>query len=294
VANEREPQERDSGHLPPDVCDTARWAAAYRELESARPDALFADPLAARLAGVRGHQIVRSMSPGVNRNSAWTVVVRTRLIDDLVMQSIAGGADCVVNLAAGLDARPYRLPVPDGLRWIEADLPEIVDEKERILASEVPRCHLERARVDLADAGARGEFLDRALKGSKRAVVITEGLLIYLGAEGVRSLSGDLAARSAFQVWILDLVSHGLLQLIRRQVGERLDGSAQPRFGPKEGVAFFEPMGWRPAETRSLLQEAARFGRLSKLLRLLSFLPAPDPRRPGHIPWAAVARLERR
>jgi O-methyltransferase involved in polyketide biosynthesis len=35
------------------VSDTALWVATYRALESERPDALFNDPFARRLAGVR-------------------------------------------------------------------------------------------------------------------------------------------------------------------------------------------------------------------------------------------------
>jgi O-methyltransferase involved in polyketide biosynthesis len=43
--------------LVSNVSDTARWVAAYRAMESARPDALFRDPYADRLAGARGHAI---------------------------------------------------------------------------------------------------------------------------------------------------------------------------------------------------------------------------------------------
>jgi len=38
----------------------------------------------------------------------------------------------VVNLAAGLDARPYRMSLPASLQWIEVDLPEILAYKEKI------------------------------------------------------------------------------------------------------------------------------------------------------------------
>ena len=34
------------------------------------------------------------------------------------------------NLAAGLDTRPYRMDLPPSLRWIEVDLPDILDYKE--------------------------------------------------------------------------------------------------------------------------------------------------------------------
>jgi O-methyltransferase involved in polyketide biosynthesis len=41
------------------VSDTARWVAVYRAMETARPDAIFRDPFAERLAGERGLEIVR-------------------------------------------------------------------------------------------------------------------------------------------------------------------------------------------------------------------------------------------
>src|SRR5262245_18779862 len=117
----------------PDVCDTARWVAAHRAIESARSDRLFVDPFAARLAGERGRSIAKRLPWWARTNTAWSSVVRTHLIDELVLSSIRNGSDRVVNLAAGLDTRPYRLDLPATLRWVEADLPDIVKEKERVL-----------------------------------------------------------------------------------------------------------------------------------------------------------------
>jgi O-methyltransferase involved in polyketide biosynthesis len=64
----------------------------------------------------------------------------------------------VVNLAAGLDTRPYRLKLSPSLKWIEVDLPAMIDYKEEILATEKPVCVLERFRVNLADVAARREL----------------------------------------------------------------------------------------------------------------------------------------
>src|ERR1700722_250678 len=76
------------------VSDTAYWVAHYRAVESARPDALFADSLAARLVGSKG----RDMSGRISRSqyTAWSVVVRTRIIDDYIRQLVAAGIDTVV------------------------------------------------------------------------------------------------------------------------------------------------------------------------------------------------------
>src|SRR5262245_45800813 len=102
------------------VSDTAAWAAHYRALESDRPDASFRDPYAERLAGERGRRIA-AQEREMDR-AAWAWAMRTLLFDELLLGEIAGGADLVVNLAAGLDARPYRMDLPPDLRWVEVDL----------------------------------------------------------------------------------------------------------------------------------------------------------------------------
>src|SRR5262245_2043418 len=110
------------------VSDTAAWAAHYRAVETARPDALFRDPYAERLAGERGRRIAAGEK---RRNRAdWAWAMRTVLFDELLRAELALGADLVVNLAAGLDARPYRMDLAPSLRWVEVDLPEILDAKE--------------------------------------------------------------------------------------------------------------------------------------------------------------------
>jgi O-methyltransferase involved in polyketide biosynthesis len=69
-----------------DVSDTARWVAFHLALESERPDALFVDPFARRLAGERGRRIAEGMPtvPGAHpgpRGLAWALAVRTKVFD---------------------------------------------------------------------------------------------------------------------------------------------------------------------------------------------------------------------
>src|SRR5579872_3128335 len=110
------------------VSDTARWVAYFRAQESLRPDAVFRDPYAARLAGDRGFEIANKLIDGNKHEWAW--IARTFLFDQFVSNEIQLGADVVVNLAAGLDARPYRMQLPTSLHWIEVDLPEIIAYKD--------------------------------------------------------------------------------------------------------------------------------------------------------------------
>jgi len=270
------------------VSDTARWVAVYRARESARPDALFRDPYAEVLAGERG-QAIAALMPRQARNG-WPMVARTKLMDDLIVAAIEQGCDRVVNLAAGFDTRPYRLEVPSSLRWIEADLPALIEEKELLLKGAEPRCQLRRIKIDLADSRARVAMFKDAVGPSRNALVITEGLLIYLDEAQVRSLALDLAAQAGIRVWILDLASPALLKMMAKSMGTQL-ANAPMKFGPANGVAFFEDLGWRVTQVQSILRAAAKFRRLPWTLKLFSFLPEPNPRSPGRAPWSAVVRL---
>jgi methyltransferase (TIGR00027 family) len=275
------------------ISDTARWVAIYRARESQRPDALFNDPFAAQLGGELGARIAGEL--GSMHGNGWPIIVRTRLIDDLVLQSLAEGCDRVLNLAAGLDTRPYRLRLPAELQWIEADLPAMVDEKTRMMATHAPACRLSREKVDLADAAARREFLTRALGGAKKALVLTEGLLVYLPAETVSDIARDLHAQPNVTWWMMDLSSPRVLAMLRARTRDRMSSDAQFQFAPPNGVAFFEPLGWRAREVKSLFRAAAKWRRLPLFLRLLAkvFRKDPSPRNPGRNPFAAVVRFER-
>jgi methyltransferase (TIGR00027 family) len=272
------------------VSDTARWVAVYRARESARPDALFHDPYAQLLAGERG-QAIAALMPRQARNG-WPMIARTKLMDDLIMAAIAQGCDCVVNLAAGFDTRPYRLDVAASLRWIEADLPALTEEKERLLKDAEPRCRLRRIQVDLADSGARVAMLREAVGPSRNALVITEGLLVYLDEAQVHSLAVDLGAQAGIRWWLLDLASPALLEMMKKSMGPQL-ANAPMKFGPANGVAFFEDLGWRAARIQSVMRAASRFRRLPWTLKLFGFLPEPNPRNPGRAPWSAVVQLGR-
>src|SRR6201982_2285487 len=102
-----------------EISQTALWMAVYRARESERPDAAFRDPYARALAGERGERIANAMSFG--EEHAWSFITRTYLFDRFVARLVQRGVDTVVNLAAGLDARPYRLELPPSLRWVEVD-----------------------------------------------------------------------------------------------------------------------------------------------------------------------------
>ncbi|MGC1615327.1 MAG: SAM-dependent methyltransferase [Candidatus Acidiferrum sp.] len=273
------------------VSDTARWVAVYRARETERSDAHFRDPFARRLAGERGEQIAQSMPLG--RDNDWSMITRTCLGDDLINEQVRQGVDMVINLAAGLDARPYRMQLPLSLKWIEVDLPEILSYKEEILRDENPVCSLERIRLDLSDVAARRDLFAQLGRRAAKALIVSEGLLIYLNAEDVAGLAKDLAAPPSFQSWILDIASPGLLRMLAKRTAKQLTQAAPFKFAPQEGPDFFITYGWKPVDVRSLLKNAARLKRLSFFMSLFALLPETEKSRRDR-PWSGVCLLKKR
>jgi len=272
------------------VSDTARWVAVYRARETERPDAHFRDPFARRLAGERGEQIAKSMPLG--RDSDWSMITRTCLGDDLINEQVQQGTDMVINLAAGLDARPYRMQLPASLKWVEVDLPEILSYKEEILRDEKPVCSLERIRLDLSNAPARRDLFTQLGGRCTKALIITEGLLIYLTPDDVAGLAKDLGAPPSFQSWILDIASPGLLRMLAKKMAKQLHHAAPFKFAPPEGPNFFITYGWKPVDVRSLLKNAARLKRLSFFMSLFALLPETEKSRRDR-PWSGVCLLKK-
>src|SRR5947199_1010609 len=176
--------------------DTALLAAIYRARETERPDAVFRDPFAQRLAGERGDQIAKSMP--FSERATWAWITRTYAYDEFIKEQVREGVDMIVNLAAGLDARPYRMNLPASLHWIEVDLPEMLDYKEEILHGEKPACILDRVRLDLSDVAARRQFFAALGGAATKVLILTAGLLIYFPRHEVASLAQDPQDLPAF------------------------------------------------------------------------------------------------
>jgi methyltransferase (TIGR00027 family) len=214
------------------------------------------------------------------------------LIDEFVHEQVVQrGIRSVLNLAAGLDTRPYRMRLPPDLRWVEVDLPEILDYKQDVLKDAKPVCELEQIRLDLSNVTARRELFKRLSGQANNVLILTEGLLIYLTAEEAGALAADLAAQPSFRRWIIDLASPGLLRMLQEGINRELSAAGAPlKFGPAEGPAFFEPFGWTPIDVRSILKTAARLGRLSFGMRLISLLPESKGRQ-GSRPWSGICLM---
>jgi methyltransferase (TIGR00027 family) len=245
-------------HLINNVSDTALWIAAYRALESERPDAVFKDQLARKLATDRGFQMVEATP--IKDHMSFAMVARTTGIDRLITRAIERGIDTVINLGAGLDTRPYRMPLPVNLRWIEVDFPHMIEYKNKMLENDIPACHLQRLSADLSNDAERKDLFTQLGNEAKRALLITEGVVGYLSNDQAAQLSKALFEVPGFHYWIMDY--HGGLRRHRRATAlKKILANAPLQFNVENPIAFFTSHGWKVHDNIYLLDEADRIGR---------------------------------
>jgi len=277
------------------VSDTARWVAMYRAMETARPDAIFRDPYAERLAGEKGRAIVEEMKHG--RQMAWAMIVRTAVMDELIMERVKQhGVDTVLNLAAGLDTRAWRLPLPASLRWVDVDLQPMTDYKAGLMRDVKPVCNYEAIGADLTNVAVRDALFSQIGSASTKMLVITEGLLIYLTQEEVESLAKALHGVRSARWWISDIASPMLLEWMHKSWGKTAAaGNAPFKFGTADSAAFFGALGWKEIRFLSQVEEARRLKREMRgmwLWRLMSLF-MPKKRREAGKRMSAIILLER-
>jgi methyltransferase (TIGR00027 family) len=166
--------------LPP-VSMTAAGVAVLRAVESERADRLFEDPYAAILARAAGvGPRPEDGDPAQHPVARW-LAVRTRFLDDVVLDAAALGCRQVVMLGAGLDTRAFRLPLPPDTHLFELDLPDISVFKERVIKDEgwQPACTRSVVPGDLAGDWA-GPLRAAGFDPHFPVTWLAEGLLAYL------------------------------------------------------------------------------------------------------------------
>jgi len=260
------------------ISDTSRWIAAYRAQESERPDAVFKDPLAARLAGERGMEMIRA-TPNTEA-MGFAMVVRTVAIDRLVLSAVARGVDTVINLGAGLDTRPYRMPLPSTLKWIEVDFPHVITYKNDLLQHEKPACSLQRIAADLSLELERLDLFSNLDNNTKKSLIITEGVIAYLTNTQAEQFAKDLFAMPHFYYWIMDY-SQGRFRRNKQteDLQKKMVKNTPFRFSEANPLTFFGKQGWKVAENIYMLEEADRIGRRMPVLLPWKFMRRIFPKK---------------
>jgi methyltransferase (TIGR00027 family) len=227
------------------VAATGLLVAAMRAEESARADALFSDPFAERLAGDDGRRLLGESAAKTQQPSA-PIVVRTKFFDEALLRAHANGISQVAILAAGMDARAFRLPWQHGTVVYEIDQPQMIATKDERLGGEQPRCRRVAVGVDLADDWPKA-LQARGFDPSSRTVWLIEGLLQYLNASDVDTLFARIDTLSASgSVLLYDVIGKAMLEAEFMQ--PTLDFMAQLgapwTFGSDSPAALVEDRGW--------------------------------------------------
>lgn len=243
------------------VADTGLLVAAMRARESEREDRLFSDPFAERLAGDRGRELLAGALASAGEQSTAQIIVRTRYWDEALLEA-AAKVNQVVIVAAGMDARGYRLPWPQGTVTYELDQPAVMAAKAELLADEQPRCRRVAVGVDLADdwpAAIRSAGLDPA----DPTVWLLEGLLQYLDEAAVSALFDRIDALSApGSILLYEVVGQTLLE--SPAMAGLLESMAQQGapwlFGTDEPELLAERLGWS-AQVTDIAEVGNRYNR---------------------------------
>lgn len=270
---------------------TSQWMAAVRACESERPDRLFEDPLALALAGPEGFVWMSRMEvaqlwgrPGLY------IVIRTRFFDDFLLRS-SWGAEVrqIVLLAAGMDARAFRLKWPPHTRLYELDRPEVLAAKEDIVARSGVQASCERHAigVDLGQRSWKQGLLGAGYEPQKPAAWLVEGLLFYMDEATIHTLLEDIASSLApKKSWLgADLMNRNLLlsPMMWPLLATFARRGVSGHFGSNDPEALFDKHGWK-AEVIQVGEPEANYGRW----------PYPvTPREVASIPRIFLVRAQR-
>ena len=203
--------EQDTWDLASSVGATATMVAAARAVASAEPNPIIHDPFAAPLVHavglnffvrlVDGDVIASRPHDDAERDlqlETDSIAVRTRFFDDFFLNASRDGVRQAVILAAGLDARPYRLSWPNGTVVYEVDQPKVIEFKSAMMSSlsAAPAADRRTVSIDLRDDWPAA-LRDSGFDDTQPTAWSAEGLLMYLPPDAQDRLFDHITALSA-------------------------------------------------------------------------------------------------
>jgi O-methyltransferase involved in polyketide biosynthesis len=187
------------------VPGTLLWNLYHRAAEARRPDAVLEDPWAVDLVDLIDFPFERFGEPRMAQWHALRVLCFDRAIGRFLR---AHPESMVVALGEGLETQFWR--VDNGrMRWLTVDLPETVEVRRRLLPDDPPRRRtLPASALDLG-------WMDEVDPGDG-VLITTQGLLMYLQPDEVKSLIAACAERFPGGTLLFDAIPHDLAARSRR------------------------------------------------------------------------------
>jgi methyltransferase (TIGR00027 family) len=185
---------------------TALLTAALRAAESRRPDRLYDDPYAARLAGDIGPQLlaeIRNVTfpPDGRRTLPSTPdynAIRTRFFDDYLTAAAADESMTQIVVApTGMDTRPYRLTWPAHVRVFEVDRPAVLAVKAGRLSTAKSTVDRTQVGTDMVTDDWGADLVAAGYRPDLPSTWLLEGLLYYIPEADVHRVLDQVRALTA-------------------------------------------------------------------------------------------------
>lgn len=191
--------DNDSWEITQSVGATALGVAAARAAETESENPLINDPFARVFVDAAGKGMwsiyadpallakAGEIEPDLRARLQLMVdfmATRTAFFDEFFLGAADAGVRQVVILAAGLDARSWRLPWPDGTVVYELDQPKVLEFKSNTLREHgaKPTARLVNVPIDLRQDWPKA-LREAGFDASRPAVWSAEGLVRYLPAQ---------------------------------------------------------------------------------------------------------------
>ena len=210
--------DNDSWDITESVGSTALGVAAARAVETESENPLIQDPFARAFLEAAGDGMW-SLMANSTKSAELTdldpdllahmqvmidfMAVRTAFFDEYFLNGVGSGVGQVVILAAGLDARAWRLPWPDGTAVYELDQAKVLEFKSTTLRNRGahPTSRLKSVAVDLRQDWPTA-LQEAGFDPSIPTVWSAEGLLRYLPARAQDLLFERVQALSPSGSWL--------------------------------------------------------------------------------------------
>lgn len=219
------------------VSETAINMAAVRACESMREDALFIDRFAEKLVGPEAIAKAIPLVEEYEKQGRPFGEVRTRFLDDFLLNNVVHIRQIVI-LGAGFDSRAFRLKLPKYVRFFEVDQQEIIDQKNNILADEIPQCDRRTVAANLGDSAWVDLLLDAGFQPQEPTIWILEGFIYYLTEPQALNLMEKINNLSAVGSCLgCDLINSVVCN-------GKDEWASMWHFGCDEPEKFFANFGW--------------------------------------------------
>lgn len=228
--------DNDSWEITQSVGSTALGVAAARAAETESDNPLIRDLFARVFLDAVGDGMwsiyadpkllaqASEIDPQVRARAQMLVdfmATRTAFFDEYFLRAAGSGVRQVVILAAGLDARAWRLPWPDGTVVYELDQPKVLEFKTATLDRHgaTPTARLVNVPIDLRQDWPKA-LQEAGFDPGRPSAWSAEGLVRYLPAQAQDLLFERIDALSAPGSWLASNVpGEGFIDpdLVRRQ-----------------------------------------------------------------------------